>query len=150
MLLLLFSLILLLPTRQYDDARASVADEIRSPCDVSTPPVDKQPLPSAKMLQCKACGCCKIQGEGKKTFFHFLDPKKSVEDHNIGKAWLENLKNAKLPRKVEGCEWKISHFVCEDHFKSDCSEGAFRDTVSLITEFCRQEVFEERFNPDNF
>ena len=41
--------------------------------------------------------------------------------------------NAKLPRKVEDCEWKISPLasVCEDYFNSDCREGAFSVISSL-------------------
>ena len=43
-----------------------------------------------------------MQGEGKKSVFHFPNPQKSVEGHKTCKAWLENLKNARLPRK-----WKF-------------------------------------------
>ena len=96
-----------------------------------------------------------MQGEGKKNFSHILNPQKSVENHKTHKAWLGNLKNARLPRKValEDYEWKISHHVCEDHFKLDCFKGAFHGRVaSLTTEFCLQEISEDRLNlnPNNF
>ena len=76
-----------------------------------------------------------MQGEGKKSFFHFPNPRKSVEDRKTCKAWLEHLRNARLPRKVEDYEWKISHYVCEDHFKTDCFEGAFSSSVASSLNF---------------
>ena len=44
--------ILLQSGRRHDDARTSVAGEIRAPCDVSTSSVDKQPSSPAKVLRC--------------------------------------------------------------------------------------------------
>ena len=40
-----------------------------------------------------------MQGEGHKSFFHFPNPQKSVEDHITCKAWLDNLKNARMQKK---------------------------------------------------
>ena len=89
----------------------------------------------SKMLQCKAFGYFNTQGEEKKSFFHFPNPQKSVEDYKTCKAWLENLKNARLPRKVEDYKWKISHHLCEDHFMSGCFKDAFGRSVTSSLNF---------------
>ena len=49
--------------------------------------------------------------------------------------------NAKLPRKVEDCEWKISPLasVCEDYFSSDCREGAFSGSVTSSLNFASKK-----------
>ena len=51
-----------------------------------------------------------------------------MEDHKTCRA----CKNAVLPKKVEIYEWKISFHVCEDQFKSDCFEGAFRGSLTSL------------------
>ena len=126
---------ILLPGRQHDDAHASKADKIRAHCDGSITSVDKRPFSSAKCCSAKRLGILTRKAKKRKSFFHFPNPQKSVEDYKTCKAWLENLKNARLPRKVEDYKWKISHHLCEDHFMSGCFKDAFGRSVTSSLNF---------------
>ena len=93
------------------------------------------PAPSAEILQCEAFRFLNMQGEGHKNFVHFPNPQKPVEDNKTWKAWLENLENARLPRKVTDYERKMSRSVCEDHFQSHRFEGVFWGCVASSVSF---------------
>ena len=71
------------------------------------------------MPQCKAFGCFNERSKIKKSFFNFPRPDCSVQARNTCQAWLLNLKNASLPRKIDDYVWKRADLVCEDHFAPD-------------------------------
>ena len=99
------------------------------------------------MPQCKAFGCFNERSKIKKSFFNFPRPDCSVQARNTCQAWLLNLKNASLPRKIDDYVWKRADLVCEDHFAPDSFDrinGTFASELAKSLNY-RQK---KRLKPD--
>ena len=100
------------------------------------------------MPQCKAFGCFNERSKIKKRFFNFPRPDCSVQVRNTCQAWLLNLRNASLPRKIDDYVWKRADLVCEDHFAPDSFNRINNGTLASELAKSLNYRLKKRLKPD--
>ena len=99
------------------------------------------------MPQRKAFGCFNERSKIKKSFFNCPRPDCSVQARNTCQAWLLNLRNASLPKKIDDYVWKRADLVCEDHFAPDSFDQINGTFVSELAKSLNYRQ-KKRLKPD--